>query len=164
MRISIIGIGRLGGALALALAEKGFEIENLFARKRETAERIASLTNSKILSDDEFEKISSEIILITTQDAEIPNVAENLAKTLKVKTDCSAYERFAFVGRFTQIKRNRLSDGSLHPLVSISDAFLGKTRFKNAFFCVEGDEKAVEAAEKIVSQTRRKIFFNRNEI
>ena len=108
MSISIIGIGRLGGALALALAEKGFEIENLLVRKRETAERIAGVTNSNILSDEEFEKISSEIILITTQDAEIPNVAENLAGKLKVKTDCSAYERFAFVGRFTQTKGNRL--------------------------------------------------------
>ncbi len=72
MKFSIIGIGRLGGALALALSEKGFEIENLFARKRETAGKIAEKTNSKILSDDEFEKIQSEIVLITTQDSEIP--------------------------------------------------------------------------------------------
>ena len=47
MTISIIGIGRLGGALALALAEKGFEIENLFVRKRATAERIAVLRVQK---------------------------------------------------------------------------------------------------------------------
>jgi predicted dinucleotide-binding enzyme len=29
MKISIIGIGRVGGALAIALAKNGYEIENL---------------------------------------------------------------------------------------------------------------------------------------
>jgi len=41
MKISIIGIGRVGGALAIALAKNGCEIENLVARKKENAEKIA---------------------------------------------------------------------------------------------------------------------------
>ncbi len=47
MKISIIGIGRLGGALAIALAEKGFEIENLVARKTESAKKIAEFIAPK---------------------------------------------------------------------------------------------------------------------
>jgi predicted short-subunit dehydrogenase-like oxidoreductase (DUF2520 family) len=156
MKISIIGIGRLGGALALS--EKGFEIENLFARKKETAERIANITNSKILSDGEFENISSDLILITTQDSEIKTVAENLAGKLKSKPSVLHTSGSLSSDVLQNLKETGCPIGSIHPLVSISDAFLGKARFQNAFFCVEGDEKAVEAAKKIVVTLGGKSF------
>jgi predicted short-subunit dehydrogenase-like oxidoreductase (DUF2520 family) len=158
MRISIIGIGRLGGALALALAEKGFEIENLFARQRETAERIANIATSKILSDDEFETIQSDVILITTQDSEIQMVAENLAGKLRSKPVVLHTSGSLSSDVLQNLKKIGCSIGSLHPLVSVSDAFLGKSRFENAYFCVEGDEKAVEAAKKIVGDLGGKSF------
>lgn len=158
MKISIIGIGRLGGALALALSEKGFEIENLFARKREIAERIANITHSKILSDDGFENISSDLILITTQDSEIKTVAENLAGKLQSKPIILHTSGSLSSDVLQTLKEDGCPTGSIHPLVSISDAFLGKARFQNAFFCVEGDETAVEAAKKIVESLDGKSF------
>ncbi len=158
MRISIIGIGRLGGALTLALAEKGFEVENLFARQKETAERIANIANSEILSDNEFEKISSDLVLITTQDSEIEKTARNLAGKLRSKPIVLHTSGSLSSGVLQKLKDINCPVGSLHPLVSISDAFLGKPRFENAYFCVEGDAKAVEAAEKIVSALGGKSF------
>ena len=83
MKISIIGIGRVGGALAIALAKNGFEIENLVTRKKEDAEKIAESIKSKVLT--EFSQISSDIVFITTQDFEIEKVAENLAINLQNK-------------------------------------------------------------------------------
>ncbi|MEO6590146.1 MAG: Rossmann-like and DUF2520 domain-containing protein [Pyrinomonadaceae bacterium] len=158
MSISVIGIGRLGGALALALSEKGFEVENLFARNNKNPDKIAGLTNSKILTDDDFGKIHSEIILITTQDSEISYVAESLAGKLKSKPIVLHTS-----GSLSSVILNNLKNidcpvGSLHPLVSISDSFLGKARFQNAFFCVEGDNEAVEAAKNIVSKLGGKSF------
>jgi predicted short-subunit dehydrogenase-like oxidoreductase (DUF2520 family) len=40
--------------------------------------------------------------------------------------------------------------GSLHPLVSISDAHAGSDAFRNAFFAIEGDRLAVRAAKAVV--------------
>ncbi len=82
MKISIIGIGRVGGALAIALAKNGYEIENLVARKKENAEKIAEFIKSNILTENEFNQISSDIIFITTQDFEIENVAKSLAANM----------------------------------------------------------------------------------
>lgn len=158
MKISVIGIGRLGGALALALSEKGYEIENLFARKTETAAKISREINSKILSENEFDKIESELILITTQDSEIPKVAENLAGKLKTNPVVLHTSGSLSSAVLQKLKDKNCVVGSLHPLVSISDAFLGKERFKDAFFCVEGDAKAVETAKKIVSDLGGKSF------
>lgn len=158
MKISVIGVGRLGGALALVLSEKGFQIENLFARRREKAEKIAARTNSKIFTSDEFEQIESDLILIATQDSEISKVAETLAEKLKTKP-IILHTSGALSSKILQkLKEKNCSVGSLHPLVSISDSFLGKTRFENAFFCVEGDEKASVAAKKIASGLGGKSF------
>ncbi len=48
--------------------------------------------------------------------------------------------------------------GSIHPLVSISDARLGAERFADAYFCLEGDEEATEIGEQIVKQLGGKSF------
>lgn len=154
----MIGIGRLGGALALALSEKGYEIENLFARKAETAEKISRETDSKILSENEFDTIESELILITTQDSEIPKVADKLAEKLKTASVVLHTSGSLSSAVLQKLKDKNCIVGSLHPLVSISDAFFGKSRFKDAFFCVEGDAKAVETAKKIVSDLGGKSF------
>jgi predicted short-subunit dehydrogenase-like oxidoreductase (DUF2520 family) len=158
MKISIIGIGRLGGALALALSGKGYEIENLFARKTEIAVKVSAEINSKIFSDDEFEKIESDLVLITTQDSEIPKIVEKLAGKLKANPLVLHTSGSLSSADLQKLKDKKCPVGSLHPLVSISDPFLGTSRFKNAFFCVEGDAKAIETAKKIALDLGGKSF------
>lgn len=161
MKISIIGVGRLGGALALALAKKGYSVENIIARRRETAERIARDINPKpqILTSNEPEKLArSEIIFITTQDSEIESVAENLAENLSNKP----FVFHASGSLSSQVLRSLSAVGckvgSIHPLVSVSDSFLGADRFKDVFFCLEGEPQAVALAEKIVGDLQGKFF------
>ncbi|HYG82766.1 MAG TPA: DUF2520 domain-containing protein, partial [Pyrinomonadaceae bacterium] len=40
--------------------------------------------------------------------------------------------------------------GSVHPLISVSDAVQGADSFESAFFCVEGEPRAARAARSIV--------------
>jgi predicted dinucleotide-binding enzyme len=82
--VSIIGVGRLGGALAIALAKKEYEIENLFFRNRKKKD-ISQFINPqpKRLFKDEYSQIASEIIFITTRDAEIKKVVNQLVKKLR---------------------------------------------------------------------------------
>jgi predicted short-subunit dehydrogenase-like oxidoreductase (DUF2520 family) len=56
------------------------------------------------------------------------------------------------------LKNIGCSIGSIHPLVSVSDAFLGRERFKNAYFCVEGQIAAVKLAKGIVEDLQGKSF------
>jgi predicted short-subunit dehydrogenase-like oxidoreductase (DUF2520 family) len=161
MKISIIGVGRLGGALALALAEKRYSVENLVARRRDTAERIAENISPKpqILNASEIEKLAgSEIIFITTQDSEIKTVAENLAENLTDKPFVFHAGGSLSSDILRDLSRAGCGVGSIHPLVSVSDSFFGAGRFKDVFFCLEGDPEAVAVAEKIVADLQGKSF------
>ncbi len=163
MRISFIGIGRLGGALALALAEKGFEIENLITRHRETAETIAQKMNAKILGFDKTGAVSSDVIFITTRDFEIETAAENLAENLTNKPVVFHTSGSLSSAVLRKLKEIGCKTGSLHPLISVSDADLGKKNFKGAYFCAEGDAEAVEIAREIIEKLEGKFFSVKTE-
>ncbi len=161
--VSIIGIGRVGGALALALNKlvEKYRIENLIVRKPGKTGEIADNLSEKprIFTLAEAEKIESDIIFICTQDAEIPDVAQNLAAKLKHKPYIFHVSGSLSSEILNDTKKIGCKTGSIHPLVSVSDAFLGARRFENAYFCVEGEPSAVRLAEKIVRDLRGKFFL-----
>lgn len=158
MKISFIGIGRLGGALALALAEKGFEIENLITRNRKSAVKIARKTKARILNFDEIGAVSSDVIFITTRDFEIEAIAGKLAENLKIKPTVFHTSGSLSSEILRGLKETGCGAASFHPLVSVSDANLGKERFKNAYFCVEGEREAAAIAKTLIEKLEGKFF------
>jgi predicted short-subunit dehydrogenase-like oxidoreductase (DUF2520 family) len=160
MNISIIGIGRLGGALALALDKKGFEIETLVARDVEKTNKIVEFFKDKpkISPANDFSNVSSDVIIIATQDSEIEFIADALAGKITHKPIVLHTSGALSSEILKRLKAVGCRTGSIHPLVSISDARRGADRFANAFFCVEGDAEAVAAAETIVTELDGKSF------
>ncbi len=160
MKISIIGTGRLGGALAIAMSKSGHTIENLVARKIENARRVAEFINPKpeILSADELSKITSEVILITTQDFEIESAAKRLAESVNNKPFVFHVSGSLSSDILRVLKDAGCKIGSIHPLVSISNAILGAKSFEGVYFCVEGEEESVKIAERIVADLKGKSF------
>ena len=158
MNISIIGIGRLGGALAIALAKKNYQIENLFCRRESL--KISEFIEPKpnVLTNENYAEISSDVIFITTQDSEIEKTAEKLAESLNNESIVFHTSGSLSSEILQSLKAKNCKIGSLHPLISVSDWFLGAERFASSYFCVEGDGKAVETAEKIVADLGGKSF------
>lgn len=159
-KISIIGVGRVGGALAIALSKKGYTVDNLFIRNDETARKIFEFIAPppQILSSDSFANISSDIIFITTQDFEIENAARKLAETLTSKPFVFHTSGSLSSEILQSLKKIGCHVGSIHPLVSLSDAIIGAERLKGANFCIEGDSEAVKLAEQIVADLGGKSF------
>jgi predicted short-subunit dehydrogenase-like oxidoreductase (DUF2520 family) len=56
------------------------------------------------------------------------------------------------------LKTRGVAVASMHPLVSISDPVVGADRFEGAYFCVEGDEAAVDTAKELVLAVGGKPF------
>ncbi len=156
--ISIIGVGRLGGALALALSGTGYFVENLFVKDeidvKSLAKRLPKLPG--IHTDADYSQISSSIILIATQDSEIENVAAKLAESLK--TSQIVLHTSGSQSSIILKKAANFEAGSIHPVVSISDSISGSEKFKGAYFGIEGDGLAVKAAEQIASDLDGKPF------
>lgn len=160
-KISIIGVGRVGGALAIALSRKNFEIENLIVRNNETAQKVSEIIEPKpqILSSENLSEITSEIIFIAAQDFEIENAANNLAEKLEKSKPFVFHTSGSLSSEVLKpLKAIGCRTGSIHPLVSLSDAVLGATRFADAYFCIEGDAEAVETARRIVADLGGKAF------
>lgn len=161
--VAIIGAGRLGRALAIALTESGYSVRALVARRANEAEKAATLMASPVRAlgpKDLAELPPTELTLITTPDDAIEEVAHNLAELAKGQAaikDRKARRRTVLhtSGALSSSVLAPLADlgfhtGSLHPLVSVSDPRSGAKDLRGAFYCVEGDTIAKRWARSIV--------------
>src|SRR5215471_15784942 len=161
----IVGAGRLGTALGSALEEAGYRVRLVIAKHLANAQRAArviggvavgiSVNHLRRLSSIQAESLAqSSLILITTPDDVIDEVAKQLAAIFKqVKTANSYPSKMVHTVLHTSgalpstvlqpLKQLGFAIGSLHPLVSISEADSGHSAFRESFFCVEGDKAAV---------------------
>jgi len=67
--VTIVGAGRVGGALAIALKKAGYGIDGFVVRKPNVV--LSSLRQIDSRPWENIIEIKSDIILITTQDSEI---------------------------------------------------------------------------------------------
>jgi predicted short-subunit dehydrogenase-like oxidoreductase (DUF2520 family) len=156
LSVAIVGTGRLGGALALALSRSGFDVRQLVHRSADNALAISRfLPGSQLISVSDDFSIDSDVVIITTPDPDITAAARWLAGRLLPQA--------IVMHTSGSLGSDVLSDlpnatASLHPLVSISDSFLGADKFADAYFCIEGDGKAVDVATEIVNALGGKPF------
>ena len=162
--VSIIGAGRLGTALAIALAGEGYPIGSLVARRRDSSRRAAALldVSPRVVALKELADQSAPgVLLITTPDDQIPRVAEALAR-LDWETDgtpTALHTSGALSAeQLAPLARKGWSTGSVHPLVSVSEPKAGAGLLRGAFWCVEGDGRAVRLARALVRDLDGKSF------
>lgn len=159
-KISIIGAGRIGGALALALSEK-YQIQKLYVRSPETARLVAGKIPipPRIENLDETEFFFEDLIFIATQDSEIEKVSEKLFATAHAEGTFVFHLSGALSSEILEpLCEKNYRIGSIHPLVSVSDYLSGAEKFKDAFFCIEGEEDALGKAREIAEALGGKTF------
>ena len=160
--MSIIGAGRLGQALAIALQSSGYPIRALVARQRQKAEKAAALLDKTpgkskpplrpLAANQLAELPETDLILIATPDDAIALTAQKLSnlwlgderRTVLHTSGALSSEILA------PLAARGFQTGSIHPLVSISEPVSGAAALRGAFFCVEGSRKAKLLAQTIV--------------
>ncbi|HEY0077567.1 MAG TPA: Rossmann-like and DUF2520 domain-containing protein [Pyrinomonadaceae bacterium] len=168
--VAVIGAGRLGTALAVALEESGYRVAAVLARRAARARRAASFLSAETLAlgSSQLGLVPPvDILLVTTPDDSIAETAAHLAETLQ------AAPRLRRVALHTSgalssealapLREKGLAVGSMHPLVSVSDACSGAESLRRAFFCTEGDRAAVRAARGIVRALGAQSFTIKTE-
>jgi len=159
--VSIIGVGRVGGALANALSNANYEIVNLFVRNPINAEKVADQLSikPKVLTAEGFSEIAEDIVFITTQDQYIYEIAEEVSNTNFENSPIFFHTSGSLSSKSLEpLRKKGQKVGSIHPLVSISNSVFGTERLKNAYFCVEGDKEAVSLANKLVEDLQGHPF------
>lgn len=165
--ICLVGLGRAGGAFAIALDRAGYDLQKVVTREPSVSGNVLKKFNlSSDPAIEPFESISSitsEIVIIAVPDPHIASVSNKIAD--KLTESHAVYHlsgSLASSELFDDIPAG-VSRGSIHPLVSISDPLRGAASFPGSYFCIEGDKKANETAHKIVSDINGKAFTIKTE-
>lgn len=137
--VSIIGMGRVGNALARALTSP-YSVVGRYGRSTEDERSIVNLEDAKALH--------SDFVAICTNDDSIPEVVRSLlSKTLDHPIVLHMSGSLSS-DVLSELREKGCKVASMHPLVAItgsSDASV----FNGAYFCIEGDDLAVTHASNL---------------
>jgi predicted short-subunit dehydrogenase-like oxidoreductase (DUF2520 family) len=165
--VSIIGAGRLGQALALALSSAGYPIVALVARHARKAEKAAALlpkTKAIGLGATQLRDLPDcDLVIISTPDDAIGDLARKLAGLRKgggIVLHTSGALSSSILKPLAKIG---FGTGSIHPLVSVSEPRAGAEALRGAYFCVEGDRRAIAQARRIVGDLKGVAFSIKSE-
>ena len=161
-RVSIIGAGRLGTALAVALASHGYSIQSLVARRAQSARKTATLIAGKpqVLAAKQLLSLRpADLFLITVPDDQIANVAAELSG---LKFTAAALHTSGALSSavLAPLRKQGWHTGSIHPLLSVSDT---DAALAGAFWSVEGDAAALRMGKAVVRDLGGRSFSIRSE-
>jgi predicted short-subunit dehydrogenase-like oxidoreductase (DUF2520 family) len=125
--VAIVGPGRAGRSFDLALRDAGLSCIGLYGRHAHIAE-LADL---------------ADLVLLTVPDSAIERVAGSIRPGRAVIAHVSGSQGLGVLEPHTRV-------ASLHPLVSLPNADVGRTRLASGIvFAVDGDRAAREIAERL---------------
>jgi predicted short-subunit dehydrogenase-like oxidoreductase (DUF2520 family) len=161
-RVSIIGAGRLGTALGVALLQRGYAIESLVARRAQKARHAASLldANPQVLAAKQLTLLRpADVFLITVPDDQIAGVASQLTR---LEFEATALHTSGALSSdvLEPLRKCGWHTGSMHPLISVSDT---DAALDGAFWSVEGDATALRIGKTIVRDLGGQSFSIRSE-
>ncbi len=151
---SIIGAGKVGTSLGRALIEAGYSIKSLSCFTLKEAEESRRLIGRGEPSKDNiYTAQNGKILFIAVPDDRIKDIVQELefsdisweAKTVFHCSGLLPSEVLKPLGT------KGASTASLHPIQSFSFKHTAPNQLQNVYFGIEGEEKAVSTAKKIVS-------------
>lgn len=169
--VTVIGAGRLGQALAIALKSCQYPILSLVARRRPKAEQAAALIGNggpqpRALTPGQLAKLPpTDLILIATPDDAIEETAQRLSKLFGSEKRATVLHTSGALSSevLGSLAAVGFETGSIHPLVSISDPVAGAESLRGAFYCLEGTRKAKTMAASLVRDLGGSSFTIKRE-
>lgn len=129
-KISIIGAGNLATQLSLRLFNKGFQIEEIYARKKHAALELAKQIKAKTVSEIHLLSKNIDLLILAVSDDAIPLVAKQLQNFPALVVHCSGSVPL------TSLSTVGNNIGVFYPLQSFSKDFM--VDFSQVPFFIEG--------------------------
>ena len=148
-KIAIVGTGKLGGSLALALSAASYNVVSVFSRNANSALNVSKEIDGCIPSSDIQETINvAEIVFITTPDDVISKIA-NSSKWSDSQgvihcSGASGIELFSSI-------ESCIEFGSFHPMQTFSSIKEGSKSMQGITFAIDGTDKIVGFLKEITN-------------
>jgi predicted short-subunit dehydrogenase-like oxidoreductase (DUF2520 family) len=160
--VSIIGPGRLGVALGIALHSVGYQIVSLVGRREKELRKAAKVLDVPLetLVAKDLEKYRpADLVIVAVPDDRIADVARSLTNVDSRQRPTILHTSGALSSSvFSDLAKKGWRTGSLHPLASISEPVAGAELLKKAFWCIEGESYASRLARRVVKDLGGQSF------
>lgn len=173
-KITILGVGKVGSALALELTDAGYKIKYLIGRDpailKKLSKRIKGSKVVDVLTSEILQK--SDIVFITSRDTHIKDaVAEIQAAGADIEGKMFIHTSGSVSSAvLTILKRKKANTGSFHPIQTFNKVSTKNNKLlSKIYFGIEGDEETKKflkkAAKKLSSgvieiQSARKPLYH----
>ncbi len=137
MRIVLVGPGRAGMSLAIAMRRAGHELVGVLARRADDAGAAAATLDAAALDWDD-EVPACDVLVVAVRDDAIATVAEKLAPKGGHADAAVHLSGLAPVDRLAPLRASRL--GSFHPLQTLPTSAAGAERLAGAWIGVTTDD------------------------
>lgn len=151
MKIGIIGAGKVGFTLGKFFTQGGIPVTGYCSRNPESAKEACAFTDSRFYSTLQDLTEESDAIFITVPDGSITEVYRRLS-TFEIhdKFICHCSGAMSAGDAFPGIQASGAHGVSIHPLFPVSSKYTSYQELQDAFFCLEGDEYAVEEFTRLL--------------
>lgn len=158
MKIGFIGAGKVGKALGFYFKSHGLDISGYYSRTAKSAREAALLTVSHEFATFKALADSSDIVFITVPDQALSEIDGEISALLRercIKPEITwlhvsgAHASDCLAG----IKKAGCAVGSMHPLCSFGEPVSSAAQLSQAWFTIEGTDRAVEAAKTLLDTT-----------
>jgi predicted short-subunit dehydrogenase-like oxidoreductase (DUF2520 family) len=141
----------MGQGLGLALKRRGYKVVLVSRTPREVTPPLVLHQGSRSEAT-----AGAELVLIATPDDAIPEVARELAQDRAIARDQVVLHLSGLLDRraLRALDESGAACGSFHPVQSIAEPASAAERLKGAYVGIEGDERALEAAERLANTLR----------
>jgi predicted short-subunit dehydrogenase-like oxidoreductase (DUF2520 family) len=150
-RVTIIGAGRMGQGLGLTLKRRGYRVVLVNRSQRDVIAPLVLHQGSRSEAT-----AGTELVLIATPDDAIQQVADELAAERAVTRDQVVLHLSGLLDRsaLSSLADTGAGLGSFHPVQSVAEPATAAERLKGAYVGIEGDERALAAAERLANTLR----------
>ena len=159
-QIAIVGPGRLGSALSVALTKAGYRVNEVISRdtlsSQKRAREIARSTRS-FSTTLKTANLDSDLIWFCVPDREIAAAARALIRSAKWKGKVAFHSSGALASDELNVLRRRGAVvASVHPMMTFVRGSIPS--LKGVAFALEGDAKAIRVARKVTRDLGGEAF------
>ncbi len=153
--IGIVGLGRVGTALALSLQKCGY---NVYAAGKGTSQGKVLGEGNYTIGELSYVVQKGEVLFITTPDSVIDMIAQQLANYREINLKAVLHMSGALPSDvLSPLKKRGIAVGSLHPLQSFASTECAINNLPGSYFTYEGDSCLEEWVTDVVKKWGGKL-------